>query len=63
MVLDPTLNGENMRFSLAFFIGLVLAYFLSIWHEEHIIQTAKSLIFPNMKNLVLTQSSSDTIAR
>jgi hypothetical protein len=34
MVLDPTLR---------FFIGLILAYFLSIWHEEHIIQTAKSL--------------------
>jgi hypothetical protein len=36
MVLDLNpVNGENMR--LAFFIGLVLAYFSSIWHEEHII--------------------------
>ena len=32
MVLDPTLNGANMRF----FIGFVFAHFLSIWHEEHI---------------------------
>jgi hypothetical protein len=41
MVLDPTLNGENMRFRLPFFIRLVLAYFLSIWHKEHIIQQLK----------------------
>jgi hypothetical protein len=42
MVLDPTLNGENMRFSLTFFIGFVFAHFLSIWHEEDIIQQLKA---------------------
>jgi hypothetical protein len=55
MALDPTLNGENMRFWLTFFIGFVFAHFLSIWHEEGIIQ---QMIFPNV-----TQSNSDTIAR
>ena len=40
MVLDPTLNGENMRFCrLTFFIGFVFAHFLSIWH---IIQQLKA---------------------
>ena len=42
MVLDPTLNGENMRFWLTFFIGFVFAHFLSIWHEEDIIQQLKA---------------------
>ena len=42
IVLDPTLNGENMRFSLTFFISFVFAYFLSIWHEEDIIQQLKA---------------------
>jgi hypothetical protein len=42
MVLDPTLNGENMRFSLTFFISFVFAHFLSIWHEEDIIQQLKA---------------------
>ena len=40
--LDPTFNGENMRFWLAFFIELVLAYEISISHEEHIIQQLKA---------------------
>jgi hypothetical protein len=42
MALDPTLNGENMRFWLTFFIGFVFAHFLSIWHEEDIIQQLKA---------------------
>ena len=52
MVLDPTLNGENMRFRLTYFIGFVFSHFLSIWHEEDIIQQHFH-----------TQSNSDTIAR
>jgi hypothetical protein len=63
MVLDPTLNGENMRFWLTFFIGFVFAHFLSIWHEEDIIQQLKAWSFRMWKNLVHTQSNSDTIAR
>ena len=35
MVLDPTLNGENM-------LRFVFAHFLSIWHEEDIIQQLKA---------------------
>jgi hypothetical protein len=42
MVLDPTLIGENMRFGLTFVIGFVFAHFLSIWHEEDIIQQLKA---------------------
>ena len=43
MVLYPTLKGENMRFCrLTFFIGFVFAHFLSIWHEEDIIQQLKA---------------------
>jgi hypothetical protein len=41
-LLSTEYNGENMRFWLAFFIRIVLAYFLSIWHEEHIIQQLKA---------------------
>jgi hypothetical protein len=63
MVLDPTLNGENMRFWLTFFIGFVFAHFLFIWHEEDIIQQLKAWSFRMWKNLVHTQSNSDTIAR
>jgi hypothetical protein len=63
MVLDPTLNGENMRFWLTFFIGFVFADFLPIWHEEDIIQQLKACSFRMWKNLVHTQSNSDTIAR
>jgi hypothetical protein len=63
MVLDPTLNGENMRFWLTFVIGFVFAHFLSIWHEEDIIQQLKAWSFRMRKNLVHTQSNSDTIAR
>jgi hypothetical protein len=63
MALDPTLNGENMRFWLTFFIGFVFAHFLSIWHEEGIIQQLKAWSFRMWKNLVHTQSNSDTIAR
>jgi hypothetical protein len=63
MVLDPTLNGENMRFWLTFFIGFVFAHFLSIWHEEDIIQQLKAWSFRMWKNLVHTQSNPDTIAR
>jgi hypothetical protein len=55
MVLDPTLNGENMRFWLTFFIGFVFAHFLSFGMKKyHLI--AKNTIFPNVKN-------SDIIAR
>jgi hypothetical protein len=63
MVLDPTLNGENMLFWLTFFIGFVFAHFLSIWHEEDIIQQLKAWSFGMLKNLVHTYSNSDTIAR
>jgi hypothetical protein len=63
MVLDPTLKGENMRFWLTFFIGFVFAHFLSIWHEEDIIQQLKAWSFRMWNNLVHTQSNSDTIAR
>jgi hypothetical protein len=63
MVLDPTLNGENVRFWLTFFIGFVFAHFLSIWHEEDIIQQLKAWSFRMWKNVVHTQSNSDTIAR
>ena len=63
MVLDPTLNGENMRFWLTFFIGLVFAHFLSIWHEEDIIQQLKAWSFQMWKNLVHMQSNSGTIGR
>jgi hypothetical protein len=42
MVLYPKLNGENMRFLLTFFIAFVFAHFLSIWHEEDIIQQLKA---------------------
>jgi hypothetical protein len=63
MVLDPTLNGENMRFWLTFFIGFVFAHFLSIWHEEDIIQQLKAWSFRMWKHLVYTQSNSDTTAR
>jgi hypothetical protein len=63
MVIDPTLNGENMRFWLTFLIGLVFAQFLSIWHEQDIIQQLKARTFRMWKNLVHTQSNSDTIAR
>jgi hypothetical protein len=57
--LDPT---ENMRFWLTFFIGYVFAHFVSIWHEEGIIQQLKAWSFRMWKNLVDTQSNSDTIA-
>jgi hypothetical protein len=63
MVLDPTLNGENMRFWLTFFIGFKFAHFLSIWHEEDIIQQLKAWSFRMWKNLVHMQSNSDTIGR
>jgi hypothetical protein len=63
IVLDLTLNGENMRFWLTFFIGFVFAHFLSIWHEEDIIRQLKAWSFRIWKNLVHTQSNSDTIAR
>jgi hypothetical protein len=46
MVLDPTLslNGENMRFRLTniFYRIRQFAHFLSIWHEDHIIQQLKA---------------------
>ena len=58
-----TLNAENMRFWLTFFIGFVIAHFLSIWHKEVIIQQLKAWSFQMWKNLVHTQSNSDTIAR
>jgi hypothetical protein len=63
MVLDPTLNGENMRFWLTLFIEFVFAHFLSIWHEEDIIEKLKARSFRILKNLAHTQSNSDTIAR
>ena len=59
--LDPTLNGENMRFWLAFFSGLVLAYILSIWHEKHIIQQLKAWSYRRWK-ISFIRSNSDTIA-
>jgi hypothetical protein len=60
MVLDSTLNGENMRFWLTFFIRLVyLLIFLFNWHEEHIIQQLKAWSFRRRRNLVHTQSNSD----
>jgi hypothetical protein len=63
MVLDPTLNGKNTRFWLAFFIEFVFAHFLTIWHDEDIIQQLKAWSFRMWKNLVHTQSNSYTIAR
>jgi hypothetical protein len=60
---DPTLNGENMRFWLTCFIWFVFAHFLSIWHEEDIVQQLKAWSFRMWKNLVHTHSNSDTIAR
>jgi hypothetical protein len=50
MVLDPTINGENMRFRPTYFIGLVLAHSLSIRLEKHIIH-----IFPNKKQSRICQ--------
>ena len=41
----------------------VFAHFLSIWHEKDIIQQLKAWSFRMWKNLVHTQSNSDTIAR
>jgi hypothetical protein len=61
--LDQTLNGESMRFWLTFFIGFVFAHFLSIWHEDDIIQQLKAWSFRMWKNLVHTHSNSDSIAR
>ena len=55
MVLDPTLNGENMRFWLTFFIGFVFAHFLSIWHEEDIIQQLRACSYdPAYRDVSLT---------
>jgi hypothetical protein len=44
-------------------IRINFAHFLSIWHEEDIIQQLKAWSFRMWKNLVHTQSNSDTIAR
>jgi hypothetical protein len=49
MVLDPTLNGENMRFSLTFFISFVFAYFLSIGMKKISFNSYKSQVFANVK--------------
>jgi hypothetical protein len=62
MVLDQTLNGENMWFWLAFVTGLVLAYFYP-FGMKNISFNSSNLIFPEMKKLVHAQSNSDAIAR
>jgi hypothetical protein len=56
-------KGVHLRFWLTFFIEFVFANFLSTWHEEDIIQQLKAWSFRMWKNLVHTQSNSDTIAR
>jgi hypothetical protein len=55
MVLVPPLKGENMRFWLTFFIGLVFAHLSSVSHEEHIIQQLKAWSFRIWKNLGQTR--------
>jgi hypothetical protein len=58
-------NSQRWKYAIltTFFIGFVFAHFLSIWHEEDIIQQLKAWSFRMWKNLVHTQSNSDTIAR
>jgi hypothetical protein len=63
MVLDPTLNGENMQFWLTFFIGFVFAHFYPFGMKKISVQQLKAWSFRMWKNLVHTQSNSDTIAR
>jgi hypothetical protein len=58
-------NSQRWKYAILtnIFIGFVFAHFLSIWHEEDIIQQLKAWSFRMWKNLVHTQSNSDTIAR
>jgi hypothetical protein len=55
-------NSRRWKYA-TFFIGFVFDRFLSIWHEEHIIQQLKAWSFLIWQNLGHTQSNSDTIAR
>jgi hypothetical protein len=50
-------NGPNI------FVGLVLAYFFSTWHEKHVIQQLKAWSSRIWKKNVHTPSNSGTIAR
>jgi hypothetical protein len=58
-------NSQRWKYAILtnIFIRFVFAHFLFIWHQEHIFQQLKAWSFRIWKNLVQTQSSSDTIAR
>jgi hypothetical protein len=57
------LNSQRWKYAILtnIFIGFVFAHVFSIWHEEDIIQQLKVWSFRIWKNLVHTQSNSDTI--